>query len=92
MPDTTIPPTTLMEYDVTLVSYSFVMYPFRKIEKFVNHVAKWKNSGEGPVPPRPHLSVLSELPRDGIRGPFIIIDEATLLRNMQGMTYRSASS
>ncbi|KAH3951816.1 hypothetical protein HBH53_059490 [Parastagonospora nodorum] len=90
--DASVSPTTMLNYDVIILSYSFVMSRYRKWVKYLQLIKAMRSKEiKGRIPERPNLSIFSEMfdSDDGVKSPFLVLDEANAFKNPRTATFAS---
>ena len=82
-------PLELLKYDVIIVSYSFVMSQYRKLYRYVDNIAKFKQLGPDKHLERPSLSIFSEIfsAQEDVKCPYLVLDEVTAVKNTKAVTF-----
>lgn len=87
--DASILPHELINYDILLVSYHFVMAQHRKIDKYLDSVRRVKEGEVGITLERPNISIFSEIffKNNGIKSPYLVLDEVNAVKNPHSRTF-----
>jgi SNF2 family DNA or RNA helicase len=90
--DPTTPPTTLMNFDVVIVSYQFMVSDHQKAPNYLAAVANLNKTGLGTRPDRPNIALYSEIYhlQDNDQSQFIIFDEPAAFKSLHGKTFAAA--
>ena len=91
--DPTILPTNLMQFDVVIVSYNFVMHQWKRKMKYLHDVAYANENGGATLPERPILSLFSGIfdSTNGIKSPYLVLDEVNAVKNERSITFEAVS-
>jgi SNF2 family DNA or RNA helicase len=90
--DLNTPPATLINYDVVILSYQFMVSDHQKAPHYLAAVAILNKTGSGTRPVRPNIALYSEIYhlQGSVKPPFIIFDESTIIKNLHSKTFAAA--